>query len=328
MKVFVYNYRDDEKEFFEKYESFFGLEIKQAGGVVPTIDNCYLAEGCECINITTHSKITAEMIQEFYRLGVRFISTRTIGYEHIDLEAAKAAGIQVANVSYSPSSVADYAIMMMLMVLRKAKCIIYRSLGQDYDLTEIRGRELPYMTVGIIGTGKIGQTVAKHLSGFGCKIYAYDKYPTDKLDGIVEYVDLDTLYANSDIITLHVPGTAENEYMINRESIAKMKDNAILINTARGSLVDSDALIEALENGKLFGAGLDLIDNDRLIYYRDQKYKTLKHRQMAVLNSMPNVLVMPHMAFYTDKAVEDMVYNSLESCMLFAKGEENPWLVQ
>lgn len=327
MKVAVYNSRDDEKEYFEKYSKEFQVDLKHISKT-PDIGSVKDADGCTCLNITTDSMITKEMLDAYYDMGVRFISTRTIGYEHIDVKYANKIGIQVGNVAYSASSVADYAIMLMLMVLRKAKHIMYRSLGQDYAITAIRGRELPNMTVGIVGTGKIGATVAKHLRGFGCKLLAFDPYQNKELADIVTYVDLETLYANCDIISLHVPATPQNTHMINKDTLQRMKDGVVIINTARGALINSLDLIEALENGKVSAAGLDVIEGDREIYYRDYKYKTIPHREMAILNSMPNVLMMPHMAFYTDQAVDDMVRNSLESCVLFAEGKQNPWLIK
>lgn len=331
MKVFVYNYRDDEKEYFERFSKEMGLEIVHTEEA-PFPGNCELAAGCDALSIITESPVTAEMMKKFAALGIRFISTRTIGYEHMDREAAKREGIVLANVSYSPSSVADYAIMLILMVLRKVKSIMYRSLGQDYSLVHNKGRELPNMTVGIVGTGKIGETVARHLSGFGCRILAFDKYPKKELEGIVEYTELNTLYERADILTFHVPSTPENRHMVRRETIEKMKSGVVIINTARGDLICSDDLIGALESGRVSGAALDVIDGDRLIYYRDMKDQVVGHRQMAVLNAMPNVLVLPHMAFYTDQAVSDMVLHSLESCVLFGQGKtaypENPWILR
>lgn len=320
MKVAVFNLRDDEREFMEKYAKEYGIEVKEILEA-PLEENTEVVAGCDCISMTTHSRITRKILAAYKELGIQFISTRTIGYEHIDMEAATEYGIKVANISYSPNSVADYAIMLILMVLRKVKNIMYRSLGQDYALTKSRGRELPSLTVGIIGTGKIGETVARHLTGFGCKMIAYDPYPKKKLENILTYVPLEELYANADVITIHIPATDDNIHMINEETIAKMKQGVVLINTARGSLIDSGALIDAIERGHVSGAGLDVIDGDRLIYYRDQKYEVLTNREMSVLNGFPNVLLMPHTAFYTDTAVEDMVRNSLLSCKNFMEGK-------
>lgn len=323
MKIAVFSLREDEREVFAYYAKKFNVEIV-ALDATPMPDNTDLVKGCECVNVITSSNITAEMLDEYKRLGVGFVTTRTIGYEHIDYQYAAKIGIPVANISYSPVSVADYAIMMILMVLRKTKSIMYRYLGQDYAISAIRGRELPNLTVGIVGTGKIGETVARHMTGFGCRLLAYDPYPKKSLEGVVEYVPFDTLLQESDVVTLHVPMSEENYHLIDRDAIAKMKHQAVLINTARGPLVDSAALIEALESGKLFGTGLDVFEGDREIYYRDFKYEVIPNHDMAVLNAMPNVLMLPHMAFFTDEAVGDMIRHSLESCCAWKERREIP----
>ena len=165
------------------------------------------------------------------------------------------------------------------------------------------------MTVGIVGAGRISSTVAAHLSGFGCKVLYWNRTPRDGISA--EYRPLNQLLAECDILSLHLTATEETRHFMDAEKFAKMKPGSVLINTARGSLVDSDALIEALEQGRLAGAGLDVIDGDRYIYYRDHKNSMLKHHQMAILNSMPNVLMLPHLAYFTDQALEDMVHNSL-----------------
>ena len=165
------------------------------------------------------------------------------------------------------------------------------------------------MTVGIIGAGRIGQTVAAHLSGFGCKVLYWNRTPRDTI--AAEYRPLDDLLKECDIISLHLTANDETYHFMDAEKFAKMKPGSVLINTARGSLVDSDALIDALEQERLAGAGLDVLDEDRYIYYRDHKNTMLKHHQMAILQSMPNVLMLPHLAYFTDQALEDMVHNSL-----------------
>ncbi len=319
MRIGVYSAREDEKEFIDKFSRQYGVEIEMID-VNPVPETTDRAKGCQCISIITNTFITKEMLDRYKALGVRFVSTRTVGFEHIDVEYAKKIGIGVGNVSYTPSSVAEFAVMMMLMVLRNAKHLTTRMQGQDYTISGItRGRLISDLTVGIMGTGKIGSRVAELLTGFGCRIMAYDPYPNEALTGIAEYTDLDTLYRNSDIISLHMPSTEENKYIINAAVFNKMKQNAVLINTARGDLVDSKALIEAVESGKLGGAGLDVFDGDRLIYYRDRKGEPISQHDMAVLNFLPNVLMMPHMAFYTDHSVSDMVENSIKSCVEYMK---------
>jgi len=314
MKIGAYSFREDEKEFFERYGKEYGAEIQMIDDN-PILETVEMARGCDCISIITDTYITRDMLDRYKELGIRFISTRTIGMEHIDIEYAAQIGIGVDNISYTPGSVAEYAVMLMLMVLRNTKTMSIRSDGQDYAITTIRGRLISDLTVGIVGTGRIGGRVARLLTGFGCRILASDCCQNAELDGIVEYVEPEVLYRQCDIVTLHTPSTSDNYHMINRQVFKQMKDQAVLINTARGDLVDTKALIEALESGKLGGAGLDVIEGDRLIYYRDLKGQIITHREMAILKFMPNVVIFPHMAFYTDHAVSDMVENSIKSCV-------------
>lgn len=326
MKVAVYNYRDfDEKKWFDKYSKELGIELVICHDA-PDLSNIELARGCECADIIT-SKIPRELVAKFHEVGVRYLATRTIGYDHIDLDAAREYGIHVANAPYGPDGVADYAVMLILMSLRNMKRILERTNIQDYTLNGCLGRELKDLTVGVIGTGRIGRTVIRDLTGFGCKILAYDLYPLEEVKEHATYVDLDTLFAQSDVITLHTPLTEQNYHLIGHENIAKMKDHVVIVNTARGSLIDIPALIEEIENGKIGAAALDVVENEFGLYYYDHKSDILKNRDLAVLRGFPNVTVSHHMAFYTDNAIRTMVADSLIGCKRFVDGEDNPWQV-
>lgn len=326
MKIFVFSYRDfDEAEFFTEEAERTGVTLGICR-TAPTQETIGQAAGYDCISILT-TPLDAPLLREIKRLGIRMISTRTIGYDHIDIKEAAALGLKVSNASYSPNGVADYAIMLMLMASRKMKRIMQRSEIQDYTLSGIQGRELSEMTVGIVGTGRIGRTVARHLSGFGCKVLACDPYENEETRAFAQYVPLDEVWRRCDLISLHMPLTDENYHMIGRETIAKMKDRVILVNTARGPLVDSDALIEGIESGKIGAAALDVVEDEFGMYYYDRKSDVLQNRALAVLKSFPNVIVTPHMAFYTDRDVRDMIHASVESCLLEEAGKENPWKV-
>ena len=325
IRVFVYSYRDfDEAVYFQQFAREYGIEL----GIcreAPTLENAHLAAGYPYLSIIT-SKIDEELMAEFARLGVKMISTRTVGYDHIDLEAARRYGVGVSNATYTPECVADYTIMLMLMAIRKMKRIMERASINDFSLEGIQGRLLSSFTVGVIGAGKIGREVIRRLSGFGCRVYVHDLYQDDKLEGAV-WADLDTIYAQCDLITLHMPLTEENFHLINRDSLARMRDGVVLINTARGGLIDSDALIEGLESGKVGAAGLDVVEKEFGLYYYDLKSKVLDNRQLSILRGFPNVVVTPHMAFYTDQSISDMVGHSLQSCRLTEEGRSNPWQV-
>ena len=326
MKMLVYSCGDTEEPIFRRLSGSYGAELTLRKER-PLLENARMAEGMEVVNILSGNFITPEMLDIYKDCGVKMVVSRTIGVEHVDVAYANSIGIAVGNATYSPSSVADYAIMLMLMVLRHIKPMLLRYAGQNYTTRGLLGRELPNMTVGIIGMGRIGETTARHLKDFGCRILAYNRTKRENMSDVAELVDLETLYRESDIVSLHIASTPETFHFIDAAAIAKMKDGAVLINTARGPLVDSAALIDALETGKLSGAGLDVFDGDRLIYYRDFKNQLLPQREMAILNAMPNVLMLPHMAYYTDQAVEDMVRNSLDGACRYLAGEDDPWLI-
>ena len=310
MKVFVFSLRNyDEKAFLEKFCEKYNIEFGYTNET-PCLENVHLAAGYDAVDIIT-TPTSAEVIDKYHEMGIKCIATRTIGFDHIDYKHAASLGIGVVNISYSPATVADFTVMMMLMGLRKVKYIKLRADVQDYSLEGKIARELPQCTVGVIGTGRIGQTVIQDLSGFGCKILANDPNPKDSLGDNVEYVDLDTLIRESDIITLHAPAFDSTYHMLDEAAFAKMKDGVGIVNCARGSLIDTEALIENLDNGKVGFACLDVIENEGSLFYFNRMGEPLGNHDLAILESYPNVIVMPHMAFYTDEAVSNMVENSL-----------------
>lgn len=316
MKMFVFSARDfDELPCFERYCREYDVEYAWTYET-PCFENLDMAAGYDVINIIT-TVFDRKMIDKLHRLGVKCIATRTIGYDHIDYEYAQSLGMGVINITYSPGSVADYTLMLMIMGLRKYKFMMLKAQAQDFTLKGKIAKELSDCTVGVIGTGKIGCRVIKNLSGFGCRILANSPHEKEEALLYAQYVDADTLYRESDIITLHVPAARETYHMLTAREFSKMKDGVILINCARGSLIDEEALIEALENGKIGFAGLDVVENESGLYYFDLSGKPIPNRNLALLQSYPNVVVTPHMAFYTQEAVTDMVRNSIAGAKEF-----------
>lgn len=327
MQVTVYNCRPfDEKELFTEYAKELGIDLVLCEDA-PDMDNVSLCRGSRCVDVIT-SRIDAGLMQAFHKNGVEYITTRTIGYDHIDLDAAKEYGIKVGNAPYGPHGVADYTVMLILMSIRKMGAIMGRTALQDYTLSGLNGRELKDLTVAVIGTGRIGETVIRCLSGFGCRILAYDLCEKEGLKQYAAYVSLEQIWKEADVITLHTPLTEDNHHLISADTIAKMKDGVVIVNTARGALIDSDAFIEAIENGKIGAAGLDVVENEFGLYYYDHKSDILKNRELALLRSFPNVTVSHHMAFYTKNYVETVVKDSLKSCKLYMEGRENPWEIK
>ncbi len=310
MKIAAYNYRDfDEAEFFTKFGQQYQVEILPIRET-PTPENAKLAAGCDGVSVIT-TAVTEDILQAWKDAGVKHVSTRTIGYDHIDVEAARKLGLMVSNVTYSTGSVADYTVMLILMALRRMKSIIKRAEGMDYSLPGNIGREIADLTVGVVGTGRIGSHVIRNLSGFGCRIIACDPYENDSVKQYAEYMPLDRLLREADVLTFHTPATPESFHIVNAESLKTMKDGVVIVNTARGSIIDTEAFIDAVESGKVGAAALDVIENEIGIFYGDYKYGNVHHRDMSILKDFPNVLMLPHMAFYTENAISDMVEHSI-----------------
>jgi D-specific alpha-keto acid dehydrogenase len=198
---------------------------------------------------------------------VRYVSTRSVGYNHIDLKSAQSVGISVENVAYSPDSVADYTLMLMIMAMRDAQSTISRAQVHDYPLNDRRGKELRDMIVGVVGTGRIGAAVIDRLWRFGCHVLAYDRCPKSS----AEYVALEELLQRSDVVTLHAPLTADTLHLLDRRRIELMRHGAFIINTGRGALLDTEALLAALESGHLDGVALDVLEGEEGVFYSDHR---------------------------------------------------------
>ena len=320
MSIFFYAMREfDELRCAQRASAEMGVRFGYATAY-PAPDNYALAGGYEAISVTP-CDLSAPVLEAFHALGVRQILCRSIGYDHVDLEKARALGMRVGHVGYPPTGVANYAIMLMLMVCRRWPVIQKKAEVQDYTLKGKIGLDLSMRTVGVVGTGKIGSAVIRGLSGFGCRILAYDPCPNPETAAIAEYVPLERLYAEADVITLHANVTEENHHLLDDAAFAAMKRDAIVVNTSRGKLIDHAALIRALEQGKLWGAALDVLEDENGLYYYDRTGDDIANREMAVLRSFPNVILSPHAAFYTTDAVDCMVRGCFENYTAFAVGK-------
>jgi D-specific alpha-keto acid dehydrogenase len=312
MGITIYGCGQDEAVLFRETAHHFGVMPAITEAAVSEA-NIELAFGNRCISVDHKTQITNCTLFALSQAGVEYISTRSIGYNHINVNYAESVGITVGNVAYSPDSVADYTLMLMLMAVRNAKSIVRRSAVHDYRLNDVHGKELRDLAIGVIGTGRIGTAVMDRLRGFGCQILAYDSRPKAAAD----YVPLDELLQLSDIVTLHAPLSAHTHHLINRQRIEQMKHGAFIINTGRGSLLDTEALIPALESGRLGGAALDVLEGEEGIFYTDCRNKAIESEPLLRLQRLPNVLISPHTAYYTDHALSDMVENSIVNCLEF-----------
>ena len=244
--------------------------------------------------------------------------------EKIDKNAIKKCGIKAANVpGYSPNAISEHTVLLILSLLRKMKTQLKRIEEQYFFLNGLRGRELKSMTVGVIGTGKIGTATIQDLSGFGCRILANGHHPNPEVQRLAEQVDLETLLEQSDIVVLHCPMSEQNYHMINAGTIQKMKPGALLVNTARGGLVDTQAVYEALQNRRLGGFAMDVYEYENLTARKDYRGKPLDDSLLSGLLAMDQVLFTTHTAFYTDQAIENIVESSLENLASFFRAGES-----
>lgn len=316
MKIAVFEKRPYEETIITQFAKQNNIEVVTTDEILDD-KTIHLCEGADAITTLGFSKLTKKYIDKVKEKGVRFLSTRTIGYNHYDVEYAKKQGLKVSNVSYSPNGVADFTVMLMLIAIRKYKPAMWRQNVNDYTLNGLMGKELRNMTVGVLGTGRIGATVIKNLSGFGCKIIAYDTYKNESLKDVVEYVELEEIFKKSDIITIHIPLTEANKNIINKQNIQLMKKGVIIVNTARGELMNIPDLIEGIESEKIGALALDVFDKEEAIYHHNRSTDIIQNRDMAYLRQFPNVILTQHMAFFTDSAVEEMISNSLNNLLDF-----------
>jgi D-specific alpha-keto acid dehydrogenase len=318
MGMTIYGCGRDEAVLFEEMAPRFG--------VVPTITemavsdaNLVVARGNRCISVDHKTRIANSVLRALSHAGVTHITTRSIGSDHLDVRYAESVGISVATVSYSPDSVADYTLMLMLMAVRNARSMIRRVDAHDYRLSEVRGKELRDLTIGVIGTGRIGTAVIDRLRGFGCRVLAHDRGPDDS----AEWVSLDELVRRSDVVTLHTPLSADTHHLLDRRRIEQLKQGAFLVNTGRGSLLDTEALVSALESGRLGGAALDVLEGEEGIFYTDCSSRAIDNALLLRLQELPNVLISPHTAYYTDRALRDTVENTIVNCLRFESGRRH-----
>ncbi|RHV85974.1 lactate dehydrogenase [Clostridium sp. OF09-36] len=318
MKIAAFEVRPDEKASFAYWSKEYQVELLEYTEV-PTLENAGLVAGCEGVTMLGQGTIDRALLSKYRELGVKCLSTRTIGSDHIDLEAAKELGILVCNASYAPDAVADFTIMMMLMCLRQYKQAFWRGYVNDFSLAGLQGKNMRAMTIGVMGTGRIGQQVIRDLQGFGCRILAYDVYQNAEVAKMAEYVDIDTFYRECDIITLHMPLLPSTHHMINRESIAKMKKGVILVNCARGGLTDTEALIEGIESMQIGALGMDTAEGEEGIIHCDRRSDIIANRNWFYLHQFRNVIMTQHMAFYTEQSVDSMVQCGVEGLVKMAE---------
>ncbi|MBU8896753.1 2-hydroxyacid dehydrogenase [Corallococcus sp. M34] len=283
-----------------------------------------LAEGFPAVCSFVNDKVNADTLEVLTQGGVRLIATRSAGYNHIDLVAADRLGIRVARVpAYSPNAVAEYAVALVLSLVRHIPRASVRVRDWNFSLDGLVGVDLHARTVGVVGTGRIGRVAARIFRGFGCRVLCYDVNPDPEWERElgVRFAPLDTVFAESDILSLHVPLTPSTLHMVNAEALARMKRGVVLVNTGRGALIDSRALLNALKSGHVGAAGLDVYEEEEGIFFEDLSGQVLQDDVLARLLTFPNVLVTAHQAFLTREALNNIAATTLGNVRAFERGE-------
>ncbi|GAB4419758.1 MAG: 2-hydroxyacid dehydrogenase [Bacteroidia bacterium] len=281
-----------------------------------------LARGYRAICAFVNDRLDARVLTDLARSGLEMVALRCAGFNQVDLVAAAACGVRITRVpAYSPQAVAEHAVALILTLNRKTHKAYNRVREGNFSLVRLEGFDLYGRTVGVVGTGKIGRAFCQIMLGFGCRVLAYDRYPDAGLAATgVQYVDMNTLLPQSDIISLHCPLLPETQHLIDHQALDRMKDGAMLINTSRGGLVDTRAVIEALKHRKLGYLGIDVYEQEETLFFRDLSETIIQDDTIARLMSFPNVLITAHQAFFTRNALEQIARTTIDSLSAFETG--------
>lgn len=319
MKILFYDTKSYDKESFERTrENYPEIEIKYLKSELSP-NTARLAEGYEAICAFVSSDVGTETVEVLHECGVKLILLRCAGFNNVDIKKASECGMTVLRVSgYSPEAVAEHAMALALAVNRRIHKAYVRVRENDFSLGGMQGINFYQKTAGIVGTGKIGAAMARICKGFGMKVIAYDKYPNPNLD--VEYVTLDELFERSDLISLHCPLMDETYHLVNRESIKKMKDGVILVNTSRGGLVNTQDLIEGIRARKFLAVGLDVYEEEKKNVFEDRSDEIMETSITARLLSFPNVIITSHQGFFTEEALQAISETTLQNAMDYVNG--------
>ena len=320
MKLAFFDAKSYDMPGFDRYAAEIGWEIKYFD-IRLNEDTAALATGFDAVCAFVNDTINANVINELCDLGVKCLVMRCAGYNNVDLKACEGRLPVFRVPAYSPYAVAEHAMALLLTINRRTHKAYNRTREFNFSLQGLAGFDLHGKTVGIVGTGKIGQVFAKICDGFGMNILAYDKYPNPTTG--LNYVELDELFRNSDIISLHCPLTEETHHMIDWKSIALMKKGVTIINTSRGALIDSEDLIKALLDKQVGAACLDVYEEEGSFFYEDFSGHIVRDGQLVRLISMPNVIVSSHQAFMTNEALDNIASTTMDNLNQFFNGTPN-----
>lgn len=325
VRIAFYDAKPYDIQSFDSMNTAFGFEIVYIPGHL-TEQTAPLAKGSDAVCAFVNDTVDTGTINALARGGTRLIALRAAGYNNVDLKAAFGK-LHVARVpAYSPHAVAEHAVALMLALNRKVHKAYYRTRDNNFTLNGLLGFDMHGKTAGVIGTGQIGKCVIRILKGFGMKVLAYDTFQDSEFQKTAgfDYADLDRIFKESDILTLHCPLTKETFHMVNAVTIEKMKPGVMIINTGRGMLIDSRALLDGLKSGKIGAAGLDVYEEESEYFFEDFSNSGIPDDVLARLLSFPNVLITAHQAFFTKEALENIARTTLENIREFFTAQQIP----
>lgn len=321
MKIFVFSTKPYDKDYFRQENSAFNHDLT----FIKTHLNDQtlpLVEGADAVCVFVNDTLDRPVIEHLAGAGVKHIALRCAGFNNVDMEAAREFGINVVNVpAYSPYSVAEHTVGMILSLNRKLHKAYARVREGNFSLDGLMGFDLHNKTAGIVGMGRIGQVTANILTGFGCKVLAYDPFPFQPGHDSIVPSDLDTLFRDSDIISLHCPLTPQTRHMINEQAISTMKDTVMIINTSRGGLIDTRAVINGLKNNKIGWLGLDVYEDESDMFFENLSQSIIQDDVFSRLLTFPNVLITGHQAFFTKEAMTSIARTTLQNLETLEKGD-------
>ena len=317
MRIAFFSTKPYDRIWFEPMGKDYGFDIHFIE--LPfTEETVFLAKGHDAVCIFVNDYVNKAMIDELCGMGIKALLLRSAGFNNVDIGAAKGRLPVLRVPSYSPEAVAEYALAMLMTVNRRTHKAYNRTRDFNMTISGLMGTDLNHKVAGVIGTGKIGQAMIRIFHGFDMQVLAYDPYPNPELD--VKYVELSELLEKSDFISLHCPLTEDTKHIINSDAIARMKDGVFLVNTSRGALVDTEALIDGLKKNKFGGVGLDVYEEEEGLFFEDKSEDVMQDENLARLMTFPNVLVTSHMGFFTVEAMQEIASETLENAYAVEKG--------
>ncbi len=321
MKIAFFDAKPYDKPGFDAYSAGTGLEIKYFETKL-NADTVSLASGFDGVCVFVNDTLNETVVDALYALGVRAVALRCAGFNNVDIRACFGK-LRVFRVpAYSPYAVAEHAMALLLTVNRHTNKAYIRTRDFNFSLAGLTGFDLHGKTAGVVGTGKIGRTFAGICAGFGMRVLAYDKFPSP--DSGLSYVTLPELLAQSDVVSLHCPLTSETRHMIGAAAIAGMKTGVVIVNTSRGALIDTEALIDGLKRRKIGAACLDVYEEESELFYEDRSDSIIEDDVLVRLISMPNVIVTSHQAFLTKEALNNIAATTVDNLLKFQRGEPAP----